>query len=234
MLTLVTSIKLIAEIALLSLAGQFLLGLLTGAKRDQNLFYQVLGILTRPFVRVARFVSPRVVLDRPRRIDVAYLEGPWNADVYGMYQSDHGLLDRLPLGFEARYVSGVSSFLGLFEYDMHFGEISTVLANGTTTIGNGTVFNVSLDYRRAPLLRTSNALVGQPVSSLDQLLLTYTQEEIHHLALDRTAKSTSAFISVTQQIGERFSIGGDITIWNLSGMPASGSLTFSRARRAMA
>ena len=64
MLTLVTSIKLIAEIALLSLAGQFILGLLTGAKRDQNLFYQVLGILTRPFVRVARFVSPRVVLDR--------------------------------------------------------------------------------------------------------------------------------------------------------------------------
>ncbi|MEN9778969.1 MAG: hypothetical protein ACO258_11370 [Burkholderiaceae bacterium] len=64
MLTLVTSIKLIAEIALLALAGQWLLGLLAGAKREQNLFYQVLGILTKPFVRAARFLSPRVVLDR--------------------------------------------------------------------------------------------------------------------------------------------------------------------------
>jgi hypothetical protein len=64
MLIFVTSIKLIAEIALLCLAGQWLLGLLAGAKREQNLFYQVLAILTRPFVRAARLISPRVVLDR--------------------------------------------------------------------------------------------------------------------------------------------------------------------------
>lgn len=64
MLTLVSAIKLIAEIALLSLAGQWLLGLLAGAKREQNLFYQLLSVMTRPFVRLARAVSPRLVLDR--------------------------------------------------------------------------------------------------------------------------------------------------------------------------
>ena len=64
MLTLVTSLKLVCEIALLSLLGQWVLGLLAGAKRDSNLFYQVLGILTKPFLRVARFVAPKVVLDR--------------------------------------------------------------------------------------------------------------------------------------------------------------------------
>jgi len=64
MLMLISAVKLVAEIALLSLAGQWLLGLLAGAKREQNLFYQVLAILTRPFVRLARLVSPRVVLDR--------------------------------------------------------------------------------------------------------------------------------------------------------------------------
>lgn len=64
MLLLVEILKLVAEIALLSLAGQFVLGLLAGKRRDQNLFYQVFQVLTRPVIRAARFVSPRVVLDQ--------------------------------------------------------------------------------------------------------------------------------------------------------------------------
>ena len=64
MLLLVTTVKLIAEIALLALLGQWLLGLLAGAKRDKNIFYQILQILGRPFVAVARLVSPKLVVDR--------------------------------------------------------------------------------------------------------------------------------------------------------------------------
>ena len=64
MLLLVSSIKLVAEIALMALVGQFLLGLLAGAKRDGNLFYGVLDVLTRPFVKLTRMITPRVVLDR--------------------------------------------------------------------------------------------------------------------------------------------------------------------------
>lgn len=64
MLTLVSILKLLCEIALLSLAGQWVLGLLAGAKRDQNLFYQLLQIVTRPFVSGARLITPRVVIDR--------------------------------------------------------------------------------------------------------------------------------------------------------------------------
>ncbi len=64
MLTLVSILKLIAEIALLALAGQWVLGLLAGAKRDQNMFYQLLQVVTRPFVSGARMVTPKVVIDR--------------------------------------------------------------------------------------------------------------------------------------------------------------------------
>ena len=64
MLTLVSICKLVAEIALLALAGQFVLGLLAGAKREQNLFYQLLQMATRPFVYVARAITPKVVIDR--------------------------------------------------------------------------------------------------------------------------------------------------------------------------
>lgn len=64
MLFAITTVKLIAEIALLALAGQWVLGLLAGAKKDSNLFYQILEIMGRPFVTVARLVSPKVVIDR--------------------------------------------------------------------------------------------------------------------------------------------------------------------------
>jgi hypothetical protein len=63
-LMLVEILKLLAEIALMALAGQWVLGLLAGAKREQNLFYQLFQVLTRPLVTGARWISPRVVLDR--------------------------------------------------------------------------------------------------------------------------------------------------------------------------
>lgn len=63
-LLLVSSIKLIAEIALMALVGQGLLGLLAGRRRDTNLFYQLLGMLTKPFIRGARLITPKLVLDR--------------------------------------------------------------------------------------------------------------------------------------------------------------------------
>jgi hypothetical protein len=64
LLTVVSIIKLLAEIALLAMVGQGVLALLAGAKRDQNTFYQLLQILTRPFMSTARLITPKVVIDR--------------------------------------------------------------------------------------------------------------------------------------------------------------------------
>jgi hypothetical protein len=64
MLLLASSLKLIAEIALFSLAGRWLLGLLAGAKKDHNLFYQALSTLTNPFTGVVRRITPSLVVDR--------------------------------------------------------------------------------------------------------------------------------------------------------------------------
>jgi hypothetical protein len=64
MLAVATTVKLLAEIALLALAGQWVVGLLAGAGRDGNPFYRVLQLVGRPWVKVARWVSPRIVIDR--------------------------------------------------------------------------------------------------------------------------------------------------------------------------
>lgn len=64
MLFAASTIKLIAEIALLALFGQWVLGLLAGAKKDSNLFYQILQIVGKPFVVAARFITPKQIIDR--------------------------------------------------------------------------------------------------------------------------------------------------------------------------
>lgn len=64
MLLVAVTVKLLAEIALLALLGQWLLGLLAGARRDSNPFYRALQLVTRPVVLLVRRITPRVVLDR--------------------------------------------------------------------------------------------------------------------------------------------------------------------------
>ncbi len=64
MLLLAASIKLVAEVALLALLGQWVLGLLAGRRRQENLFYQLLQVVTTPIVKAVRLVTPRFVLDR--------------------------------------------------------------------------------------------------------------------------------------------------------------------------
>jgi hypothetical protein len=64
MLTFATTVKLLAEIALLALVGQGVLALLSGAARDRNPFYRVLQLVGRPWLRVARKLTPRAVMDR--------------------------------------------------------------------------------------------------------------------------------------------------------------------------
>ncbi|RVU46377.1 hypothetical protein EOE66_11100 [Rubrivivax rivuli] len=63
MLLFLSAAKLVCEIALMALLGQGLLAVLAGDKRDTNFFYQLLKILTRPFVAAARFIAPRQVGD---------------------------------------------------------------------------------------------------------------------------------------------------------------------------
>jgi hypothetical protein len=62
-LLLLSSIKLVSEIALMALLGQGLLFILAGEKRETNFFYQLIKVLTRPFIAAARWITPRQVAD---------------------------------------------------------------------------------------------------------------------------------------------------------------------------
>ncbi len=51
-------------IAGLSLLGQLVVGLFNWGRREQNVVYQLFAVVARPMVRVARLVTPRLVLDQ--------------------------------------------------------------------------------------------------------------------------------------------------------------------------
>ena len=64
MLTLILALKALVEVAAMAVLGRSLLGLLVGPRRDGNLAYQLLHLVASPALRLARLLSPRIVIER--------------------------------------------------------------------------------------------------------------------------------------------------------------------------
>ena len=64
MLIALNALQLVLYIALLALIGQGVLWVLAGARRDTNVFYKLLQVLSRPFTWAVRKLTPRQVADR--------------------------------------------------------------------------------------------------------------------------------------------------------------------------
>jgi hypothetical protein len=64
MLNVLNIVQLVLYIALLSLLGQGVLYVLAGPKRDSNLFYQLLQIVSKPFTLLVRKLTPNKVSDQ--------------------------------------------------------------------------------------------------------------------------------------------------------------------------
>ncbi|MEN9419731.1 MAG: hypothetical protein RI988_3352 [Pseudomonadota bacterium] len=64
MLTFLKVLQLVLYIALLALAGQGLLYVLAGERRDANLFYRLLQVVSKPFTAPVRRLTPAKVADQ--------------------------------------------------------------------------------------------------------------------------------------------------------------------------
>jgi len=60
----ISTLRVLVEIALLSLVGQGVLYALAGEQRERNVFYMILKTVASPAMRVARWISPKFVVDR--------------------------------------------------------------------------------------------------------------------------------------------------------------------------
>ncbi len=64
MLSFLNLVQLVLYIALLALLGQGALYVLAGPKRAQNIFYQLLQVVSKPFTLLVRKITPKRVADR--------------------------------------------------------------------------------------------------------------------------------------------------------------------------
>jgi uncharacterized membrane protein len=64
MLTFLNLLQLLLYIALLALLGQGLLYVLAGAKRETNIFYTLLRVVSKPFTALVRRITPAKVADQ--------------------------------------------------------------------------------------------------------------------------------------------------------------------------
>jgi tetratricopeptide (TPR) repeat protein len=62
MLLAVVIAKSLIELSLMFIVGRFLLGLMAGPKRDQNVFWQLLDVASKPALWITRKISPNDVL----------------------------------------------------------------------------------------------------------------------------------------------------------------------------
>lgn len=64
MLLIVVIAKSLIELSLMFIVARFILGLLAGAKRNTNVFWQLLDVAAKPALWLTRRVSPRLILDQ--------------------------------------------------------------------------------------------------------------------------------------------------------------------------
>jgi hypothetical protein len=114
--------------------------------------------------------------------------------------------------------------VGLFDYDIHYQDLNDALLLGTFALPARWTVNFNLDHRKSPSLTTRNAMIGQPVTSFDQMFDLFSRDEIEQLARDRTAQSDTYTISVSRPLGERWQWSMDVASMTLSGTPASGGV----------
>lgn len=147
-----------------------------------------------------------------------------DASLFYNRQEVDGIEDREAIGGEIRFLDESHSLIAMVDYDVGYSALNSFMALGNWTLENGVNLSATVDYRHSPFLTTENALIGQPVSSIDDLLRNLTEEEIRQLAADRSAEMRTYGLGASAPLSERLQVSADMTVTQLDGTPASGGV----------
>ena len=156
--------------------------------------------------------------------DLGTFANAWDFEAFFIEQQNDGILDRRAIGGEVRYFDPVRSLLSFVDYDISYDSLNTLILLGTWTLPDRTTINASVDYRNSPILTTTNALQGQTLVSLDDLLNSLSKDQIRQLAEDRTADVTTLTLGASHPFNDKLQVSGDVTASRLSGTNSSGGV----------
>lgn len=142
--------------------------------------------------------------------------------IYAITQKLEDMVERQAVGTEMRYFDTNKTAFLLLDYDTQFAALNVAMLQATYTSTPERTYNIFADHRRTPYLSTRNALYGANTTSLTELLQFISQEEIRALAADRTGTSNMGQLGLTQQVSEKWQIGGDVRVSKYESLPESG------------
>lgn len=157
-------------------------------------------------------------------LDVGTFAEHWNGSAYYISQTVDGIIDRQAVGTELRYFDPRSSLLSLVDYDLSYGTLNIALLQGSLQVGSKTNLNLLIDHRKAPVIQTSNAVIGEIDTSISSQLLTLSEDQLRAQAEARTPTADLIMIGATHNFNPTWQLSGDIKRYNISGTPASGAL----------
>lgn len=145
-------------------------------------------------------------------------------DLYAIGQAQDGIVERAALGGELRYFQLGRMLAAFVDYDVYFESLNTAQLVGSWHLTPRTHLTALLDYRNVPTLTMRNALMGQPVDSLEDLLGAFSRRNLKDLARDRTARATNLSLGVSHAFSEHLQLAGDFSAMDISGTEASGGV----------
>ncbi len=154
-------------------------------------------------------------------VDFDRLIGRWGFSTSLNTGTIDGISDRQSFGLEARYSDDKRTLTSMVDYDYGYDKLNTVLVLGTWRFDNRVVLTGLADVRQSPILTTRNALIGQPLTSMSDMLLVFTEDEIRQIARDRTSDMSTLTLGISKPLFERFQINADVTATEIGATVAS-------------
>lgn len=148
----------------------------------------------------------------------------WEPTFYAVNQTLEGVVDRQAVGAELRYFRPGRVFVGFIDYDVHFQTLNSAVLVGTLQLASRWTLNLDVEQRKSPVISTRNALIGQPVQTLDELSASFSSDEIKQLALDRTPQTSIYSVAIAHPLGERLQFTLNAQSSTTGETPASGGV----------
>ncbi len=155
-------------------------------------------------------------------LDASQIAESVDLQIYAIHQVADGSTDRTAVGGEFRFFQDGQFVGGLIEYDIYFLSLNAVQLRGNFQANPSTFLNALVDYRNAPTITTSNALLGLPTSFLEDPENDLSSSALKSLAEDRTAKLLTINLGASHDLTDRFQLAGDFSVTNLDGIAAVG------------
>ena len=159
----------------------------------------------------------------------------WDASVFYTQWTNDTLTDRRAMGVQGRLLLPKASLTGIVDYDTFYRLLNTAALLGTMQLPARWNLSFDAERRYAPVLTTRNALIGEPFTTLSQLLQFEQQinqglsqqqilEIIYGNARNNTPVSESFSLTAARPLGPRFQFATTVSAQKLGAVASIGSI----------